>query len=168
MNRRYAFCGMLFAGLLVGTNSSFAGKPAKPDPVTIVNTPLPVEVVALVPFQADICKADGAGISCGTIPNTITVPGKRLVVELLTGFCETGTATTLQYALLSTTIGSAPVFHVVTLTPVSPPVSIGNRYTFTQPSRIYADPGTNVTLQISGFGADDRRCAGTISGQLVN
>ncbi len=145
-------------------------------PVTVVNTstnPVPVNITNLespaTPFQAQLCRAVADISTCGSLPDILTVPaGKRLVVEFVNGFCEVlGSTTTLQYVQLRTAIGSEYANHYFTLTPVSPPVATGNRYTFTQQTRIYADPETGVGLGLKGDGPDGRRCYVTISGQLV-
>jgi hypothetical protein len=103
---RVLACGMLFAGLLVVTDSTFAGdknKP-KPDPVTVVNTPLPVtgslgvsgtvqvrdvDSPGRAPYGAlmDVingtasCVAEGGGFQGCTFTGFPVVPaGKRLVM----------------------------------------------------------------------------------------
>jgi len=138
---------------------------ANPVPVTITNSPAPD-----TPFQASLCYNAGDTYTCAGWPSSLTVPaGKRLVVEFVSGGCRVdGTTGTIESVILRTYVGPVPpVVHHMTLTPVSPPVQTENKYTFTQQTRIYADPETEVVFSPVSSTMEPHRCFVTISGHLV-
>jgi hypothetical protein len=142
-----------------------------PVPVVVTNTaPVPVTVSVKnqeKPFQALICSDSGA-ISCGNAPESVLVPADQtLTIEFVSASCELLDATnTLLTVNLRTTAGGNTVLHQFGATPVSPPVPTGNRYTVSQPTRLYADGNTEVIASMFVFGLEGRRCFVTLSGHL--
>jgi hypothetical protein len=88
------------------------------------------------PFQAELC--DTASCVTGG-QNTLSVPsGHRLVIEFVSGRCDISEST----VFLSTKMHGTTVAH--NFVPVR---TVNNTEgSFSQPTRIYADPGTNVSL----------------------
>ena len=125
---------------------------------------------ALAPFQTTLCDDDPSGIPlCGSIPNSVTVgANQRLVIEYVEVFCGgggPGNAFAFQ-SLLFTTAGGTLAGHVLSFTPNGPLHTLTSQLT-----RIYADPGTTVGLNVqsnvsvpAGGSVD---CHATLSGNLV-
>jgi hypothetical protein len=125
------------------------------------------------PFQATLCVS--FGVSCGSTPSTAAVPEtKRLVIEYVSGQCPpagTGLPTGLSVtgALLSTVAGGVAATHLFAIVPG---VSIGgpNGFVVAQTTRLYADPGTDIELDVDvgGLGIDGSiRCTLAVSGYLI-
>jgi hypothetical protein len=95
------------------------------------------------------------------------------VIEYVSGLCPPAgtslpTGLDVTGALLETVAGGTAATHVF---PLVPGLSIGgpNGFAVGQQTRVYADPGSNVTLsaELGGLGNGSLRCAITISGYTV-
>lgn len=134
----------------VATLVEIANTPANPVPNADVNAP------GEEPLQALLCAAPNGSTECGTLPDTFTVPSttsdglsiKRLVIEYVTGFCQSSGNVSQLYATFNTQVnenqggtfgGIASVS--IPLTPSSPGSPL---LTFSAQVRAYADPGTTV------------------------
>ena len=132
--------------------------------VTVVNptsSPVPTADVnepALQPFQATLFPHSG---SSNEAADKFTVPaGKRLVIEYCSSQPQdlSGVAAGM---VLTTTAGGAFAQHIVYINAVT-------TNQVNQTTRIYADPGSDVTA--FAFNVNATSCAGfvTVSGHLVN
>ena len=137
-------------------------------PRVTVDGPLPLPVNAdapKTPFQATLCTFD-APVGCGAAPASLVVPAnRRLVIEYVSGTCSTENLTAmLFFARLSTLVGTELATHTFVPQPVGSTSS--KIYAVAQQTRIYADPGTNVTASVgSNFGSAG--CFVTLSGYLL-
>lgn len=146
--------------------------------VTVGNVPLPsrdVDNPARRPFQTTLCRGYGSAELCGTTPHSYSVPNNsRLVIEFVSGTCPPAgtslpTGLNVTGALLQTVAGGTAATHLFA---VSPGLSIGglNGVAVSQQTRIYADPGTTVTLSadVGGLGVSgSMTCTLAISGHTV-
>jgi hypothetical protein len=177
--RTLATVGVLFVG-------SQAMAQAGPPPgiagnVTVTNTPLPVTVTnptvppstvnvgnpaALAAANAQAFKGTPVSVDLGTT-GTYSVPvGQRLNIEYVSGQCLGFTLDGITFFLspfLVAVTGGIKNSHRFTLpTPfIIPAPSAGFGEAFGHVVKIYADAGSNITLQ----GAQG--CSFVISGQLV-
>ena len=125
----------------------------------------PVEIVATHPFQVELCVIRGPG-NCGDSgPETFQVaPTVQMVIEYVSGRCAyNNVGFRLQ---LRTTAGGNQADHTLHLQQSVIVPDVGE---FTQLTRIYADPGSTVTLLTPAFpqGAAFVICLATISGYTV-
>lgn len=137
--------------------------------VNVLNTLLPVDGdAAREPFQVTLCTA-GWPPGCGVLSSNFTVPpDKRLVIESISGGCNTADLSeTLTNAQVATVAGgSANAHHVV---PQFVGATTGAKlYRLAQLTRLYADPGTLVDASAGGFPVGNSGCLITISGYHVN
>jgi hypothetical protein len=146
---RIRTCSLTIAAVLfIGGQAS--AQPQASRKVTVANTPLPVTVTNQsmygTPVAAHLYNEPGQ--------NAFAVPtGQRLVIEYISGQCNTGG----NIEFLVTTGGSLNR-HYVTI----PPGNVPNME-FGHLVKLYADPGTNVTMDNQGL-----VCALSFSGLLVN
>jgi hypothetical protein len=148
----------IFTCAVAAANVLFVGAQAfaQTRPVTVTNTPLPVTVTN--PETPVVFSLANAG-------STFAVPkGKRLVIEYVSGTCLTFPNGSVSIA--ATTNGtrlehsfSSPVINPL---PLDNPRQI-SAATFGDLVKIYADPGTIVSLD----GATDVCLNLTLSGKLV-
>jgi hypothetical protein len=120
--------------------------------VTVVNTPLPVTMSGTpVAFTLG---------NTGTFLLTTTVPtAQRLVIEYVSGQCDTGGLTFAPKILLLTHTSGVPLNH--SFAPASP-VAAANIWQMGQVVKIYADQGTSISVDLLGL------CFLTFSGLLVS
>ena len=134
------------------------------------------------PFQAELCKQVGSGNFCGVTASTFAVPAnRRAVIEYASGRCPPSGLTLNTgedwAAALQTTAGGIAARHL--LHPV-PGIAIGspqlqsalqlNGFDVFQLVRIYADPGSVVSLDfedLGGLGNANIFCKITISGYTI-
>ena len=143
--------------------------------------PVPVQDVdnaARRPFQTTLCVSFGSQVC--TPPKTYSVPNdRRLVIEYASGLCPpSGTSLPVGLnvtgALLTTVAGGTTATH---LFKINQGLAIGvggtrdlNGFSVAELTRIYADKGTNVTLDldVGGLGPNGSiKCSITISGYTV-
>ena len=163
------------AALVQVTNTT-----TNPVPSVDVNTP------AEEPFQTILCFEFGQYGPCSE-PQSFIAPStttdganvKRLVIQDLSGSCQTTSNSgntfvegiTLQTSLNENSVNS--VTSISTEVPLAPPAvpTVSRDQIFSQPVRIYVDPGSFVELQISAVGSDvvdsSAFCAVTVYGYLV-
>jgi hypothetical protein len=158
-----ACSSVLFIGLGLMTSSRAAGPPAGTN-VNVVNTPLPVSNNPATPVQF----MRGSGSLASFYGFSYPVPaGNRLVVESISGFCESEIdSDRVPIPEFSTIAGGTEVFHVLAVvpagaTPVSPTGVIHN-FAFSLQTRVCADPGTEVLTNFLGT-----NCRFTFSGYLT-
>jgi len=118
-----------------------------------------------VQFQLTVSGQDGMGNIGGT---AYTVPpGKRLVIETVTGNISVPVPQFVEYHL-GVTAGGMVLSHLIH---VDPPIAFNgynNIYT-TVAARLYADPGTDVSLGVfRGPAIGTWTAKLTVSGYLVN
>jgi|SRR5215469_2220152 len=90
------------------------------------------------PFQTRLCDT---ATCVASHQDTFTVPtGHRLVIEFVSGRCDVSEAT----VFLSTTVSGTTVLH--NFVPLHTSNAVGTEGSFSQPTRLYADPGTNVVV----------------------
>ena len=103
-----------------------------PVPVDVINPVLSVETSARQPVQAYVSL---------TTPYTVPA-GKLLVIEYVSGSPSIRDGTLVE-SILTTTVGGVTLDHQFTLTQTYD--SNGAKgYSFSQPTRLYADSGTAV------------------------
>jgi hypothetical protein len=137
--------------------------------VNVVNAPLRVAVDATQqPFQKTLCTV-GWPPGCLSTPSSFNVPSdKRLVIEYVSGQCDTASlAESVGLMSVSTLVSSVPTSHYVVPQFLG---SVGSvkLYGSAQQTRIYADPGTQVYASASGFPTGSVGCLVSLSGYLVN
>jgi hypothetical protein len=161
--------------------------------VNVVNTPLPITNAevhdlnnnpapgplitedtgnpAYEPFAATLCVSFG-GTSCG-FPSSLTVPTKtadfqpvtRLVIEYVSGDCQASGG--LDVELFSNSSGNSGGFSAVNRFSLNP-TPTGGWYEFSQHTRIYADPGTNLGPNFSYTGpTPNYLCNMVVNGHFV-
>jgi hypothetical protein len=137
--------------------------------VQIANTnanPVPVRTVdaqASEPFQVALTP-DPASPFGGFLP--VTVPsGSRLVIEFVTLVGETGSRPHYRLAEVHTTIGSQTVVHY--FDGVVRDEGGFVFFTVDKATRLYADPGTTVLVQIPQGGGEPASISGSLSGTLI-
>lgn len=152
---------ILVGALVIGVADD-AAAPPPPQPI------LTSEVVK-DPIQKLLCIALGtAPLSCGAFPSSFSVPSdQRLVIEFVSGTCEVTSPTTRVNVALETTVGADTRTHVLHL--LADPLQTLN-FDFTYQTRVYADPGSNVSIFSSVGGAEDfgSTCFLAFSGRLTS
>jgi hypothetical protein len=147
--------------------------------VIVTNTPLPVSGTVFVrdvdnparqPFQIGFPFTMNSGTE--QVFQSITVPdGKRLVIEYVSMGSGSVPVGQHLFIILRTFVGGVGAFHYVAVTPqgrLAPP-NVADTFVASQPMRVYADPGTTVTIQMqrdSGYAACGPNL--TVSGYLVD
>jgi hypothetical protein len=182
----------------IGNQAMAQGGPPGGLSVNVANTPLPVTVTnptvppstvnvgnpAAIAAAIAAANAQAAGTPVGftLVPqspgNEFPVPaGQRLVIEYVSGICGPQTQSPSLFGLPSifvTTNGvgnvhrpALPIVDSAVPPPVIPGVSTQVLF-FGQVVKIYADPGSSVTIptQNASFGLSSN-CQMTFSGQLV-
>ena len=153
----------IFTCALAAANVLFVGAQAfaQSRPVRVTNTPLPVTVTnPTVPPSSETPLV----FSLANAGSTFAVPeGKRLVIEYVSGTCLTfpNGSVFLRATTNGTTLGhyfSSPVINP--LPSGTPQIAYA---TFGDLVKIYADPGTNVSLD----GGTDVCLNLSLSGKLV-
>jgi len=133
------------------------------------------------PFQTTLCRFFGTNL-CQSTPSSFSVPAEgRLVIEYVSGLCPpAGTSLSspgenISGAILHTVVDGVQANHLLRITPG---VAVGatgtvadldlNGFVVAQITRIYADPGSQVTLDIAvgGLGDTSISCTLAISGHL--
>jgi hypothetical protein len=142
----------------VATLVEIANTPANPVPNADVNAP------GEEAFQALLCGTNPSS-GCGTVPDTLVVPSttsdglnfKRLVLEYVSGFCQSSGSVSQINLDFTTTINENAVGTLTQVSPSIPltPSSPGSPLlAFSEPVRAYADPGTTVGVGSSFFGGN--------------
>ncbi len=150
---------------LTNGNIVLVGNPAG-NPVLVRNVDMVNEPVQ-VPFQIDLCSEIGS--ACAS-PDSFLVPSdRRLIVEYVSGTCVTNPLANNRFEIHLFTVagGTPPVnhsFHAVQES--SAPDGPFFLFDVTQPTRIYADPGSYVQLSLS-FGPGTGACTLALSGFTV-
>ena len=133
--------------------------------VTVANTPLPVTVTNPSIPGTPVAFLLRLPVITGTT-DTFAVPaGQRLVIEYVSGLCGIPGTLTTAFPLIESVTSGGTVAHAITMPSGSIPAIQGN-VEFGQLVKIYADPGTNVTLHERQAVAVT--CALIFSGLLVN
>jgi hypothetical protein len=148
---RIRTCALTIAAVLFIGDQASAQPPQRGPNVKVVNTPLPVTVT-----NPSIPGTPVAFVlsPLPEVPNVFPVPaGQRLVIEYISGACNTGGGITIQL-----TTGGFIADHFVTI----PSGNIPNMQ-FGHLVKLYADPGTNVTV----FAPGGLVCHVSFSGLLV-
>jgi len=157
--------GLVIAGTMMNPHSASATSAATL--ITIAEAGSPVSIY--------LCTT-GTGPSCGNQSYTVGA-GQHLIIEYVSGEClmtaNPGTTFYLTDLSLQLTTGGQFNGHYVA-TPINNFVASPNTsasFTFAQPTRLYADPSTQVTLAqtfgSSGGSAGVQVCHMTISGRLI-
>ena len=158
--RKIFVSGMGVAVLIVCVAGAAAAPPDRD--VVVVNTPAqPVPVVATItgpvtaaitpskePFQQDVSVLVDAGVLSNTV--SFAVPsGKRLVLEYVSGNTRVDDQELVRVNIL-TTAGGVSATHtlapIVFHRPFEAPTHADFIVTYGQTVRIYADPGTQVSV----------------------
>jgi hypothetical protein len=130
------------------------------------------------PFQAALCTQVATTTQCGATPSSFTVPADRwAVIEYASGRCPRDGITLSTgetwFPMLQTTVGGVVASHLLHPTPgmaIGSPQLVSalqlGGFDVAQPARIYADPGSVITLllDVGGLGSADISCNITISG----
>jgi hypothetical protein len=142
--------------VLASPDAAYAPPPFVQD-VNVVNTPLPVEVTntpAAEPVQHKcVCVISGGS---ATTTDTVTVPsGRRLVIEFVSVRALVPIGQTPEVQIFTGTgglpSGTTSMGHSIAL-PVTPvPGGSVDVYHASQPVRLYADPGSGVTIHVARF-----------------
>lgn len=126
------------------------------------------------PFSISLCIANNGPFVC-SFPDPITVPSKtadnqpvtRLVIEHVSGECVvTGGTIAVLNMHTSSSYNGGDVGNHFPLSPNSSPA--GGWYVFAQSTRIYADPGTGVSIDPDYPGATPNYwCVASVNGYFV-
>jgi hypothetical protein len=138
------------------------GNPASsPVPIADVNHAMqPVQATVSVNIQDSQTAGQGTLYTVGA--------SKRLVIEYVSMFCP-GFVGVGFTGIIGTVVGGVSVGHLVTQIPATTVPQSFPQAEAGGPVRLYADPGTSVTLQVSR--TDNRvniGCLFSFSGHLVN
>jgi hypothetical protein len=180
----------LAQGVLKPVEALIVNPANRPVPVTVLSVPAvtgptsirDVDHAARQPFQVSLCRSYGSVNSCGSTPAGITVsPNRRLVIEYVSGFCPPSGSLLGQgqtfTAMLETTAGGTVASHVMHTVPgvsIGPEATVAalglNGFNVAQLTRIYADPGSQVTADVEVSGLVNRSivCRLTLSGHTVS
>lgn len=149
--------------LSYGSNGPTASAaPSQTQNVNVVNTPTvkidstnpvmlhDVDNAALQPFQASASGHFVEGsFSTGSVPITQVPGGKRLIIEHVSVNGATSPGQKLILASIGVTQqnanGGQPIFHYLVINPEVTD-AFANRYYCSEAVRLYADPGTIVSL----------------------
>jgi hypothetical protein len=165
-----AACSVVLLLLLALISVGQAVGAQAPTNVNVVNTPLLVHEVtnpAMQAFQAYVnFSIDSGSTSSSPIHLAVVPPGKRLVIEYATMLGESGSGK--MGAWISTTAAGTFAQHYLVLTEQGPLFGVP-AFTASQPLRVYADTGTEVTgfvIRSETVGTADGYMS--ISGYLVD
>jgi hypothetical protein len=121
-----------------------------------------------VAFALCAFEGDGAAQKCAALgpPPTYQVPGnKRLIIEQVSGTCTDNQQPGRKAAVLRIVTGGNAVEHMFAgqAEPGSFTVFVSGL------TRLYADPGTAIVIDLTSIPADDdnRLCLLSFSGQLI-
>lgn len=157
--------GLVTLGFATRTPSSVV-QSMKPLMVRDFNAP------ATRPLQFDLCSEINLASGCPSGEGTFTVPEStasgevvtRLVIQFVSVQCSVQPLTALVNTMsLETTAGGTTLDHYFPLTSDPAFGVIGT----TEDTRIYADPGTDVSLGTSWASANSGICDMSISGHFV-
>jgi hypothetical protein len=124
------------------------------------------------PLAFVICafEGDNAGQKCAALggsPAYIVPSNRTYIIEQVTGFCTGAESTSIVVTvdLIVMTAGMTVDHLLIGSKPEGP----GFQFQFSDDTRLYADPGSTITLGIAGIPADDggRLCRFAFSGRLV-
>ena len=156
--KKYLILAAVLAGLVI------AGTMLNPHPASAAAnaTPSLVQFVPSIPFG----DTESGGFSQ---PSTVTVPaGRHLIIETLSVNVDVNPAGSNIEAFVNYTSAGKKVTVFVPLTFSSRNPSNGfDTYVATQAVRLYADPGTDVTLSTSSPTGSTGTSFLTISGYLI-
>jgi hypothetical protein len=133
------------------------------------------------PFHAELCAQASSNTLCGAAPASFTVPAnRRAVVEYASGRCPRDGLTLSTgetwVPMLQSTVGGVVARHLLHPTPgmaIGSPQLVSslqlNGFDVAQQLRVYADPGSAITLllDVGGLGDASISCNITISGRTV-
>ena len=91
--------------------------------------------------------------------------GYRLVIEFVSGQAFTRVGNIASVTVF-TTVGEETAKHRLVLHPQGPAGGFGESYTAAQAMRVYADPGTTVTLHVNRSLGGDGSVSAALSGHL--
>lgn len=114
-------------------------------PVRIVNTPLPTEIAPQQPFQFGMINVEFDPTQLGAHVSFTVPAGKRLVIEYVSGDILQDIGDAVSFAV-TTTVNGVTAAHRMVLTPVGPAGGFAKAFTAAKSLRVYADPGTEVTI----------------------
>jgi hypothetical protein len=164
-NNRFGLVALMSLSLFAST-TAFAVNPPPPTQVVVTNTPAqPVPVVGLIkdsdaaarkPFQWEGTLTQPAHVD-SAIKLTTVPPTQRLVIEQVSGMCDSGGILYLEQ--------SVPVHHYQFL-----PASFANSAgaPVSTPIRFYADPTADFSMHISNPFDLDLDCTLSVTGYFVN
>jgi len=173
-------CGTGFAALCYAQGAPVV-KPSPATPVEVINStanPVPVTVVnqqgsGPQPFQVALCRDIGTPARCpaGSSQSFAVPSDRRAVIEYVSGECpQAGSAINplenITGALLTTTVNGVIATHLFpTLKGLTGNGDLNGVYV-AQQTRVYADPGTTVTLgaSVGGLLSGHLTCSVTVSG----
>ncbi|HEY7601704.1 MAG TPA: hypothetical protein VIB60_04285 [Methylomirabilota bacterium] len=125
---------------------------------------------AYEPVAFRLCTAEGPNVlvKCQTLgdPPSRTVPaGRRLVIEQVSGECASDVSNPVvpPTAEILAQTGGTVVPHAIVLVPFA---SLPGGLVPLTLTRIYADPGSQVTIGLDGL-SGEKFCRMSFSGQLV-
>ena len=143
---------------------------ANPFPVTVTNTPLPVQNAISPPdnpFFATLCSRTVDAVDCGA-PASVTVPStasdgkpiKHLVIEEISGDCSYPSAAGFSVLTYSGTTVHSIHFYFTGANPNF----LGSLNT--QVTRVYAAPGEGVALSFT-YGFGPQTCTAWLNGYYL-
>lgn len=147
--------------------NTYAQRSRRSMPVIIENTPITTEIAPRQPFQWGVLNVDFDPTQLGASVS-FTVPSeKRLVIEYVSGrtFVDIGDVVAFS---VSTTVNGILVHHQLALTPAGPSGGFAKSYTASQSGRLYADSGTEVTVNANNTLGGRATMHASISGYLVD
>jgi hypothetical protein len=159
MNRfkKHLILVAVFAGLVI------AGTMMNPHPASAASsTPSLVQIVPSVPFG----DTESGGFSQ---PSTITVPARRhLIIETLSVDVDVNpNGSNIEAFVTYTSAGNSVTLFVPLTFSSRNTVNGFDTYVATQAVRLYADPGTSVTLSTSSPTGSQGTSFLTVSGYLI-
>ena len=115
-------------------------------PVEVTNTPLPVTDVDHAAHNRFQAQTNITTLANGTITtNSFARPANIVVIEFVSGTCETNSATRILQLGIQTIAAGVTVTHGLALTLLFSD-STTHYYAVSQQARIYSDPSTNIIL----------------------
>jgi hypothetical protein len=154
--KKHLILSAVFVGLAI------AGTMMNPHPASAVTNPTPVQIVPSVPYGNTVSGGFG-------LPSTIKVPaGKHLIIETLSLQVDVTPSGSKMGAFVTYTSASKSVTLFVPLTFAYTTTSNNfDTYVATQEVRLYADPGTSVTLDVFSPTGSKGTLFLTVSGYLI-
>ncbi len=168
LSRSAGLCTLLFTGTI-----AVSAEPAAPLVGAKVAAPAVPVVQVFKPVAFVLCASEGQGADekCAALggTQTYTVAANRtLLIEQITGLCAGGAENTLpplpQRIAITVVTGGTSVDHVLLGVRQN-----GNFEGFSDDTRLYADPGSTISVDLTEIGASPggRFCRLGFSGQLV-